>query len=154
MLTVKCSQTKAKLNKFEDAHRIPNSRNFLNVDFAESSVEIDYQADHIKAPSGFASPLTPRQQLEKLDPDKWNNIPYPLVDCIKLLLKELKSREKQFNEHVERFEEHVTKNDFQRSRLVRNLQIVYFNQNKCRKKKSIEEIMYLIISLQDKKRIS
>ena len=65
-----------------------NSPNMLNVNFSESSVEIDYNADHLKLDPLRSETL--RQQIDKINPDKWNNIPFPLVDWIKLILKDLK----------------------------------------------------------------
>ena len=109
------------------------SANPLKVNMSESSIEIDDHAAHLNQSPVQSGIYSSKQALDDIKPDKWNNIPYPLVDCIKLILKDLKNRDKKFHEHSLIYDEFVAKTEFQRNRMVTYL-TTFISYFKIRKK--------------------
>lgn len=56
------------------------SSNPLKPNMSESSIEIDDHAAHLISSPVNNSFSPSRAYLDEIKPDKWNNIPYPLVD--------------------------------------------------------------------------
>ncbi|CAI2380363.1 unnamed protein product [Moneuplotes crassus] len=61
--------------------------------------------------------LNPKFDLKNIDPDEWNNIPFPLVDCIKAILHELKLKDKAFTEQSQKFNDLSSKTEFKVNRM-------------------------------------
>lgn len=88
----------------------------IKIHDSESSIEIDDNVNQLNNKSG-ENILSLKQQLANVKPHQWNNIAYPLVDCIKLILKDLKAKDLVFEAHKQEYEKFVAKTEFQQIRL-------------------------------------
>lgn len=55
--------------------------------------------------------------IAEINPDNWNNIPFPLVDWIKSIIFDSIQKDKTFANHVGKFDSFVEKTEFQRNRM-------------------------------------
>jgi hypothetical protein len=96
----------------------------MKICHSENSEEIDFNIEEspnkLTLNKSLISSVAPL--LSDIKPEKWNNIPHPLVECIKLLIKDSLNKDKRFESHILKYDEFVQKSEFQRSRLEKEIE--------------------------------
>ena len=57
-----------------------------------------------------------KASVSDIKPEEWNNIPFPLVDCINIIIRDLGLKDKTLEAHIGKFNEFADKTEFQRLR--------------------------------------
>ncbi|CAI2377524.1 unnamed protein product [Moneuplotes crassus] len=108
----------------EELKKISRSKKIGATDTESSDLELEEGSDFMKEEEA-------QDALSQINPEVWNNIPYPLVDGIKALVRHLRKLDSTIKDQDEKYSKLIEKQKFHITRLGQEIEkIENFSQDK------------------------
>ncbi|CAI2377247.1 unnamed protein product [Moneuplotes crassus] len=125
----KCERRKSVIQSRKDVNDLIGEGRGITKQFGHTSSESSLECDQDSKESPYkltieksvASQL-PKLKISDVNPDEWNNIPYPLVDCVKAILDDLRMKDQAFTDQQQKFQDLTAKVDFQMNRTATEME--------------------------------